>query len=55
MNANQVSFWEVFLTFCFFMMAIALMTHWFILLRRKRRKPRVFKKTKSKRAGIKRR
>ena len=38
MSANQLLFSEVFLTFCFLWLVIALVTHWVILRRDKKKK-----------------
>ncbi len=51
MNANQILFWQVFLTFCFFCIAIAYITHQVILHQRKKK---VVKRTVKNKKGIKR-
>ena len=47
MSANQILFWQIFLTFCFFCIAIAYITHQVVLHQRKKK---VVKKTVNKKS-----
>jgi len=49
MSANQILFWQVFLTFCFFCIAIAYITHQ-VILRQEKKKKKVVKKTVNKKS-----